>query len=75
MAARRGPFRRSGGGQRRRQLAGSEGVEGAEAAGEFGGGQLAFTEERAEKVVGAALPFPGIAFQTTRDNIAVGIAA
>jgi hypothetical protein len=57
------------------ELAGGEGVEGAEAPGEFARGQLAVAEERAKKIVGAAWSFTGIAFQTARDEIAVGIQA
>ena len=45
--------------QGRAELAGGEGVEGAEAGGEFGGG---------------GFPFLGVAFHATGDQVAVGIA-
>jgi hypothetical protein len=64
-----------GGGQGRDELAGGQGVEGAEAASKFELGQFAFAEERAEKVVGAALAFLGVAFPTARDQVAVRIVA
>jgi hypothetical protein len=64
----------SGGGQGRGELAGGEGVEGAEAAGEFGGGQAALAIQQAEKIVGAALAFLRVAFQAAGDEVAVGIA-
>src|SRR6266700_4143338 len=63
-----------GEGQGRGELAGGEGVEGAEAAGEFAFGQLALAEERAKKILGAALAFLRVAFQAGRDEIAVGVA-
>jgi hypothetical protein len=62
-------------GQRRRELAGGEGVEGAEAASEFGIAQPALTVKPSQKVDGGAFSFLGIAFQTTRDQVPVGIAA
>jgi len=62
-------------GQRRGELAGGEGVEGAEAGGEFAFGQLAFAEERAEKILGAAGAFLGVAFPTAGDEVAVRIVA
>src|SRR6267142_2438790 len=58
--------------QRRTELAGGEGVEGAEAGGEFGGAALAV--EPAEKIVGRLFPFLGVAFHATRDQVAIGIA-
>ena len=61
--------------QRRRELAGGEGVEGAEAGGEFGGGQAAFAVEPAEEITGGAFPFLRIAFETTRDEVAAGMPA
>jgi hypothetical protein len=42
---------------RRAELAGGEGVEGAEARGKFGGGQAALAVERTEKILGGAFPF------------------
>jgi hypothetical protein len=62
------------GGDRRAELALGESVEGAEAAGEFGGGQSALAVELAEKIAGGALPFLRIAFQAARDEVTVGIA-
>src|SRR6267142_3178229 len=59
--------------QGRAELAGGEGVEGAEAGGEFGGGQAALTVEAAEKIVGGLFSFLGVAFHAARDQIAVGI--
>ena len=41
----------------RAELAGGEGVEGAEAGGEFGRGQAALAVEAAEKIVGGPFPF------------------
>src|SRR5260370_5784279 len=60
--------------QRRAELAGGEGVEGAEPGGEFGGGQAALAIEAAEKIIGWFFPFLGVAFHATGDQIAVGIA-
>ena len=59
----------------RRELAGGEGVEGAEAGGEFGGGQAALAVEAAEKIVSGLLPLLCVAFHAARDQVAVGIAA
>src|SRR6266478_4711203 len=42
--------------QGRRELAGGEGVEGAEAFGQFGGGQAPLAVEPAEKISGGAIP-------------------
>ena len=64
-----------GGRQGRDELAGGEGVEGVEAAGEFAFRQLAVAKERAEKIVGAALAFPGVAFQAAGDEVAIRIIA
>jgi hypothetical protein len=44
-------------GERRRELAGREGVQGTEASSEFGGGQAALAVELAEKIADRALPF------------------
>src|SRR6266446_9103097 len=60
--------------QRRTELAGSEVVEGAEASGEFGGVQVALAVEAAEKIVGRLFSFLRVAFDATRDQVAVGIA-
>src|SRR6267142_230983 len=60
--------------KRRTELAGGEGVEGAEAGGEFGGGQAALAVEAAEKIVGRLFSFLGVAFHATGDQVAVGIA-
>jgi len=59
--------------QRRAELAGGEGVEGAEAGGEFGGGQAALAVEAAEKI-GGGFPFLGVAFHAAGDQVAVGTA-
>ena len=56
------------------EFASGEGIERAEASSKFGGGQAALAVEPAEKVSGGALPFPRVAFQTTGDEVAVGIA-
>src|SRR5205823_11918568 len=62
-------------GEGRGELAGGAGVEGAEASGEFAIGQLAFAEERAEKVVGAAWALLHIAIVAGRDEVAIRIVA
>src|SRR5260370_29496318 len=61
-------------GEWRTKLAGGEGVEGAEAVGEFGVGQASPAVEPAEKIAGRAIPFLGVALQTAGDEVAVGIA-
>ncbi len=48
----------------RGELAGSEGVEGAEAGVEFGNGQAALAVEPAEKIGGGTLAFERIAFES-----------
>src|SRR5438132_8235015 len=53
----------------RAELAGGEGVERAEAGGEFGGGQAAFAVEAAEKIGSGGFPFLGVAFHATRDQV------
>src|SRR5882672_1798205 len=58
----------------RAKLARGEGVEGAEAGGEFGGGEAALAVEAAEKIGGGRFPFLGVAFHTAGDQVAVGIA-
>jgi hypothetical protein len=67
-------WKRVGGGEGRAELAGDEGVESAKARGKFGGGQAAFAVERAKKILGGALAFLGVAFETARDEVAVRIA-
>jgi len=62
-----------GHGHRRDELAGGEGVEGAEAAGEFASGQLAFAEERAKEIFGAAWAFLGVAILAAGDEVAVRV--
>ena len=71
----RGCFGRRSGGQGRGELAGGEGVEGAEAGGEFASGQLAFAEERAEKIFGAAGALLRVAILAAGDEVAVRIVA
>jgi hypothetical protein len=61
-------------GERRRELAGGEGVEGTEARGKLGGGQAAFAVERTEKILGGAFPLLRVALETARDEVAVRIA-
>src|SRR5260370_21095535 len=46
--------------QRRAELAGGEGVEGAEAGGEFGGGEAALAVQAAEEIIGRFFPFLGV---------------
>src|SRR6267142_617272 len=60
--------------QRRTELARGEGVEGAEAGGEFGGGQAALAVEATEKIVGRLFPFLRVTFHAAGDQVAVGIA-
>jgi len=62
-------------GEGRGELAGDEGVEGAEAGSEFGVGEAALAVEPAEKISGGAIPFLGVALQTAGDEVAIGIAA
>jgi hypothetical protein len=58
----------------RAEFAGGEGVEGAEAGGEFGGGQAALAVEAVEKILRRLFSFLRVAFYATRDQVAVGIA-
>src|SRR5260370_8909668 len=58
----------------RGELAGSEGVEGAETGVEFGGGDAAFAVEPAEKMGGGTLAFERIAFEAGRNQVAIGVA-
>lgn len=61
------------GGERGAEFASDEEVEGAEAAGEFGGVDAAFAMEPAEKVRSGAASLQGIALDTAGDEIAIGI--
>src|SRR6266700_2273328 len=54
--------------------AGGEGVEGAKAFGQLGGGQAALAGEPAEKISGGAIPVLRVALQTAGDEGAIGIA-
>jgi hypothetical protein len=58
----------------RGELAGGEGVEGAEAGVELGGGDAPLAVEPAEKMGGGTLSFEGIAFEAGGDQVAIGIA-
>ena len=74
---KRGPAHAAGignGGDRRAELAGGEGIESAKAVGEFRGGQAALAVEPTEKILSEAVSFQRIALETTRDEVAVGIA-
>jgi len=57
------------------ELAGGEGVQFAEALGEFGGGYAALAAESAQKIVGGGFSFLRVAFGAAGDEIAVGIFA
>jgi hypothetical protein len=57
----------------RGELAGGEGVEGAETGVEFGGSQAALAVEPAEKTGGGTLAFERIAFETAGNQVAVGV--
>jgi|SRR5271163_524628 len=59
----------------RGELAGGEGVEGAETGVEFGGGDAALAVEPAEEIGGGARAFEGIAFEAGGDEVAVGVVA
>ena len=61
-------------GERRGELAGGEGVEGAEAEGEFSVGEAAVAEEPAQEVFSGGLPLFRVAIATTGNEVAVGIA-
>jgi hypothetical protein len=58
----------------RSELAGGEGVEGAEAGVEFGGGQGALAVEPAEKIGGGTFAFERIAFEAGGNQVAIGVA-
>ncbi len=57
----------------RGELAGSEGVEGAETGVEFGDGEAALAVEPAEKIGGGTLAFERIAFETRGNQVAIGV--
>jgi hypothetical protein len=59
----------------RAELAGGEGVEGAEAIGEFGGGQALLAVEAAEKIAGGPFALLRIALDAARDEVPERIAA
>jgi hypothetical protein len=61
--------------QRRGELAGGQGVEGAETGVEFGGGQMTLAIEKAEKIGCRTFAFQRIAFEAAGDEVAVGVAA
>ena len=58
----------------RGELAGGEGVEGAETGVEFGGGDAALAVEPAEEMGGRTLAFERIAFEAGGDQVAIGVA-
>jgi hypothetical protein len=58
----------------RGELAGGEGVEGAETGVEFGGGDATFTVEPAEEMGGGTLAFERIAFEAGGNQVAIGVA-
>ena len=55
------------------EFAGREGFEGAEAGGEFGGGQSPFAIEVTEVIYGRSVALKRIAFDAGGDEIAVGV--
>jgi len=59
----------------RGELAGGEGVEGAETVIEFGGGQAALAVEPAEKIGGGTLSFERIAFDAGGNQVAIAVAS
>src|SRR5258708_32223894 len=63
-----------GWGKERRELAGGEGVEGAEAGGEFEGGQATLAVEPAEEIGGGSLPLFRVALEAAGEEVAVGVA-
>jgi hypothetical protein len=56
-----------------RELAGGEGVEGAEASGKLRGGQTALAIEAAEEILRAALALLRVALRAAGDQVAVGV--
>jgi hypothetical protein len=59
----------------RGELAGGEGVEGAETVVEFGRGQASLAVEPAEKIGGGTLAFERIAFEAGGNQVAIGVVA
>jgi hypothetical protein len=59
----------------RGELAGGEGVEGAETSVEFGGGQAALAVEPAEEMGSGTLAFERITFEAGGDQVAIGVAS
>jgi len=59
--------------KRRAEFARDEGVEGAEASGELGGGQAAIVVEPTEMVYRGKIGFLQVAFPTAGDKVAVGM--
>jgi hypothetical protein len=57
------------------EVAGGEGVQGAQAAFEFGRGDAALAEEAAQKIFGGHFSLAGVAFDAAGNEITVGIAA
>jgi len=57
----------------RGELAGGEGVEGAETGVELGGGDAALAVEPTEEMGGGALAFEGIAFEAGGNQVAIGV--
>ena len=60
--------------ERRGELAGGEGVEGAETGVKLRGGQAALAVEPAEKIGGGTLAFERITFEARGDQVAIGVA-
>jgi hypothetical protein len=58
----------------RRELAGSEGVEGVETGVELGGGEATLAVEAAEKIGGGTLSFERITFEAGGNQVAIGVA-
>jgi hypothetical protein len=59
--------------EHRAELAGSDGVESANAVAELGVGEPALTVERAEKICCAAFTFPRVAIHTAGNEVTVGV--
>jgi hypothetical protein len=59
----------------REELAGSEGVEGAETGVKLRGGQATLAVEPAEKIGGGTLAFERIAFEARGNQVAIGVAS
>lgn len=62
-------------GTERAELAGGEGVKGAEAGGEFDGGQALVAVEGAEEIARGSLALLRVALDAAGDEVAVGVAA